>query len=221
MRCIHSVARVFVPFATLLMDRFCLALLLQSLRHDVLNTLSARLQLLCEEFEETSGVDFGLPSSSGPGSYSWHFPRRVFAPLSNGGVGGDICDYILAFETERDAAARMEEMIGLVADETNLPQTNEQCATDEPKTAEAANDAIERFLAAQTTTTNTNHTNDTTSAAAAAPTTAASSSADKTASSSTPSATATKSAGGLETPVLLAGLGVTALAVTFAFLQLM
>jgi hypothetical protein len=162
---------------------------LQSLRHDVLNSLYARLQLLCEDSEESTG-GFALPSGGMP-FFSWHFPRRLFAPLEQGAA---VCDYLLAYEQEKDGVSRMEELLGLKdLAQQGQPFIAETCDDAEPPADTAA--AVEQFGAS---------------------TSSSSSSSASTASSDSKTAVATT-----DHTLLLIGVAVVAIAVTVAFLQFM
>lgn len=109
---------------------------LVALRHDALQSLQARLQLLSEDAEETAqGAPFALPTSMP--FYSWHLPRRVFVPLlvGDGGRGAPtVCDYLLAYEKEEDARARVQELLGVASTHSTL---EERCP-DAPEATLAA-----------------------------------------------------------------------------------
>jgi hypothetical protein len=111
-------------------NKYTVGQALAALRYDVLQSLLARLQLLSEDAEETSGgAPFSLPSSP---SHTWSLPRRVFALLP---CGGAVSDYLLPAENEADGKERIQELLGVTTVEGGM-NLGEKCAEVEEKKQE-------------------------------------------------------------------------------------
>ena len=105
-------------------NKYTVAQALLSLKHDVLNSLQSRLQLLCEDSEDALG-SFDLPADGS--SFTWSLPRRLFQPLVRPAC---VCDYLLPHEQEEDGVRRIAELLGVqhLAEQGGPPFTRERCS---------------------------------------------------------------------------------------------
>jgi len=114
-------------FRTYAHNKCSVAQAMQSLRSDILNSLSSRLQLLVEDSEDQFG-SFALPSADQL-TYTWQLPRRLFQPIQDELC---VCDYLLAHESPEDGVGRIRELLltpGDVSSSWQQPFCNEKVPT--------------------------------------------------------------------------------------------